>query len=220
MTRILHTVGIGESAVDALIGDLEEGSNPTVGLSARPGQTNVRITAKADSVEEAARLIAAVEAQVMARLGEHIYGADDERLAAVIAGLMQGMGARVALTETLTAGLIAQELLDVGAAQVAAHHVEPCPEAPTEEQALARAQRLLAQSGAEIAVASLASECPADASPTEGPPRRAAIAVAGGGRETTGSFGFGGHPGLFQPWVLHYTLYLLWRALVAGRGAQ
>ena len=47
-SRTVRTCGIGESAVDARIGDLMALSNPTVGTRAHPGQTDVVITAKAD----------------------------------------------------------------------------------------------------------------------------------------------------------------------------
>lgn len=43
-TRILRTAGIGESHIDEQIGHLERLSNPTVGLNAHAGQTDIRIT--------------------------------------------------------------------------------------------------------------------------------------------------------------------------------
>lgn len=79
-TRIIHTAGAGESQIDDLIGDLEELSNPTVGLSAHSGQVDVRITAKSDSNENADALIEPVEAIVRQRLGEWVYGADQDTL--------------------------------------------------------------------------------------------------------------------------------------------
>ena len=79
-TRVLHTVGVGESQIDDQIGDLEQASNPTVGLAAHSGQVDVRITAKADSVESAHELITPVEATLRSRLGDCIYGADVETL--------------------------------------------------------------------------------------------------------------------------------------------
>jgi nicotinamide-nucleotide amidase len=51
--RVLHTSGAGESQIDDLIGELEELSNPTVGLAAHSGQVDIRITAKADCPESA-----------------------------------------------------------------------------------------------------------------------------------------------------------------------
>ena len=57
-SKTLRTCGIGESTVDSRIGDLMRSSNPTVGLAAHPGQTDVRITAKAENEAQADRLIA------------------------------------------------------------------------------------------------------------------------------------------------------------------
>jgi competence/damage-inducible protein CinA-like protein len=79
-TRTLHTVGAGESQIDDRISDLENWSNPTVGLAAHTGQVDVRITAKATSENEADRLITQVEEEINRRLGDWIYGVDQETL--------------------------------------------------------------------------------------------------------------------------------------------
>jgi nicotinamide-nucleotide amidase len=81
--RIVHTVGVGESQIDDLIGDLEALSNPTVGLAAHSGQVDVRITAKAESEQEADRLIEPIEAIIRERLGTWVYGIDGEKLESV-----------------------------------------------------------------------------------------------------------------------------------------
>lgn len=78
--RILHTAGVGESMIDDRISDLEEWSNPTVGLAAHSGQVDVRITAKASSEAEADQLIASLESEIRSRLGGWIFGADRETL--------------------------------------------------------------------------------------------------------------------------------------------
>ncbi len=110
LIRNLHTCAIGESNVDKLIGDLETESNPTVGLAAHPGQTDVRITAKAASEEEARRLIAGMEQRVRDLLGDVIYGADEETLEGVVMELLRQRGATLALVETNTLGRVAQRL--------------------------------------------------------------------------------------------------------------
>ncbi len=79
-TRLIHTVGVGESQIDDLIGDLETLSNPTVGLAAHSGQVDVRITAKAGSEAQANELIRGIETTLVERLNTWIYGADQETL--------------------------------------------------------------------------------------------------------------------------------------------
>ena len=88
LSRTLHTAGMGESNVDELVADLETLSNPTVGLAAHPGQVDVRITAKAASLELAERLIKPVEAKVRRLLGVKIYGSDGQTLVDVVAELL------------------------------------------------------------------------------------------------------------------------------------
>jgi nicotinamide-nucleotide amidase len=79
-TRLIHTVGIGESQIDALIGELETSCNPTVGLAAHSGQVDVRITAKAESEAKADELIGEVEKVLRVLLSSWIYGTDQETL--------------------------------------------------------------------------------------------------------------------------------------------
>ena len=112
--RILRTCAAGESSVDGGIGDLMTGSNPTVGLSVHAGQTDVRITAKADNESEADRLIAEMEAKVRERLGVAIYGVDKEKVAEVVGRLLSEKGLKISVIDTLTGGRTAREFAEAG----------------------------------------------------------------------------------------------------------
>ena len=111
-SKTLRTCGIGESTVDSRIGDLMRSSNPTVGLAAHPGQTDVRITAKAENEAEADRLIAEMEEKLRERLGDVIYGIEAQKLEDVVAAMVAERGLSVAIVETNTQGLITQRLED------------------------------------------------------------------------------------------------------------
>ncbi len=108
--KILRTCVVGESCIDELIGDLMRGRNPTVGLSAHPGQTDVRITAKAEDEARADEMIKETEAELRTRLGDIIFGADEETLEEVVASLLSGQHKTIAILETNTGGLIIQRL--------------------------------------------------------------------------------------------------------------
>ncbi len=95
---MLRTAGIGESQVDARIGDLETWSNPTVGLAAHTGQTDIRITARADSEAEADELIAKAEAIVRERVGDFIYGTGQEPLEETFVQLLRDKGLKLAVS--------------------------------------------------------------------------------------------------------------------------
>ncbi len=113
-TRLLHTAGVGESQIDERISDLEYLSNPTVGLAAHAGQVDVRITAKADTLEEADRLIQEVEAELRNRLGTWIYGVDKETLEGVALQNIAQHGWRLMLIEAGFDGLFVRRLASVG----------------------------------------------------------------------------------------------------------
>jgi nicotinamide-nucleotide amidase len=111
--RVLHTAGTGESQIDDLIGDLEELSNPTVGLAAHSGQVDVRITAKADSEEAADELIHPVEQTIRQRLGNWIYGADEETLEAIALEAVRRNGWTLAVVEAGLGGDLIRRLASI-----------------------------------------------------------------------------------------------------------
>jgi len=109
-SRTLRTVGIGESMVDSRIADLMARSNPTVGLAAHLGQTDVRITARAGSAERADQMLDEVAVDLRARLGDFVYGEGDVPLEAVVVAAVQQAGYTLAVVETNTGGEIAARL--------------------------------------------------------------------------------------------------------------
>jgi len=112
--RILRTCAVGESNVDRVIGDLMTTQNPTIGLAAHAGQTDVRITAKADTEVEADTLITSLETEVRQRLGVAIYGVEKETVPEVIGRLLTKKNLKLGVIDTLTGGLLTRELIDAG----------------------------------------------------------------------------------------------------------
>lgn len=96
--RVLRTAGIGESHVDARVADLETWSNPTVGLAAHAGQTDIRVTARADTEAEADALIAQAETIIRERLGEYIYGTGQEPLEDTFIALLREKRLKLAVS--------------------------------------------------------------------------------------------------------------------------
>ena len=78
--RILHCAGLGEGMIDEKIADLETLSNPTVGLAAHTGVVDIRIAAKARSEIEADKMISEIDQQIRDRLGNVVFGTDEDRL--------------------------------------------------------------------------------------------------------------------------------------------
>ena len=110
--RVLKAAGIGESKVDTLIGDLIRNShNPTIGLLASPGEIRIRITAEARDEQEAADLIAPIEEEIRRRLGNKIFGADQETLESAVNALLLARDLGLVVLESFTGGMITQRLL-------------------------------------------------------------------------------------------------------------
>jgi len=169
-SRTLRTCGIGESSLDAQIGDLETFSNPTVGLAAHPGQSDIRITAKADSVAEADAMLGEMEARIRERVDEVIFGVDDERLESVVVGLLDERSLALAVAEVSSGGRLSGWLSDadpagetfVGGWVLADRHAwalaGDIPQAGDErEEALQLAQRVCTVTGAQVGLAVLNS---------------------------------------------------------------
>lgn len=147
--RVLHTAGIGESTVDELIGDLETSTNPTVGLLAHPGNTDIRITAKADTIETANEMIAEMEAIIRSRLGIHIFGADEETLEGAVAEMLAPQGWPVVVVESGLDGFLASRLRAVGWPE---DKIQIAPEDLQPQESVARLNELSAKHSAPIAM--------------------------------------------------------------------
>lgn len=107
--RILKVSELGESTVDDRIGHLiANSSNPTVGVLAHPGQVDVRIAAKASSIDEAHRLIDPVEEEIRASLGSHIFAVDEETIEQTVGKLLREKNKTVAVYEDITSGMVAE----------------------------------------------------------------------------------------------------------------
>lgn len=112
--RVLRCAGIGESLVDEMVNDLELLTNPTVGLSAHPGQVDIRITAKADSMEKADELIFDIERLIQQRLGNHIFGYDQDQLPETVLNLAANRQVKFSLVDCGSGGELTRQLAAFG----------------------------------------------------------------------------------------------------------
>ncbi|MEB2334237.1 MAG: molybdopterin-binding protein [Anaerolineaceae bacterium] len=108
--RILHCAGLGEGTIDEKIADLETLGNPTVGLAAHTGVVDIRIAAKAKRESEADRMIADIETDLRERLGNAVFGADEDTLEAVALRVTASRGWGLIGLESNLNGLLAQKI--------------------------------------------------------------------------------------------------------------
>lgn len=112
-SHILRFSGIGESELEERLIDLFRSANPTVAPYASPGEVKLRLTARASSAEEAQALFQPLEQEIVARVGEYMYGSGDDTLEAVVGRLLRDNKKTVAVAESCTGGLIAKRLTDI-----------------------------------------------------------------------------------------------------------
>lgn len=111
VSRVLRSWGMSEAKVGEELQDLFDfGKNPTVAFLASSGEIKIRLTALADTQEEARALIAPVESEVRSRIGNVIFGADDDTIERVIRTELEKRGWTIGTAESATGGLVARRL--------------------------------------------------------------------------------------------------------------
>ena len=105
--------GMGESEMENQLRDMMNAwTNPTIAPYAKACECLVRITAKADTVEEAEAMIAPAEKIVRDTLGDVIYGVDLNGLDECVLRLLQEKNLTLSAAESCTGGLIAKRITD------------------------------------------------------------------------------------------------------------
>lgn len=111
VSRLVRTWGRGESDVAEVLDDLYLGStNPSIAFLASAGEIKVRITAKAGDEATALRLIEPVEAEIRSRLGDAVFGVDDETIGQILIARLKADGLSIGTAESMTGGLVASAL--------------------------------------------------------------------------------------------------------------
>ncbi len=112
--RLLRTWGRPESEVAELLDDLYTGSiNPSLAFLASNAEIKLRITAKASTATEASLLIEPMEREVRARLGDGIFGVDDETIERVLLRLLTNLDYKIGTAESMTGGLVTARLTEL-----------------------------------------------------------------------------------------------------------
>lgn len=112
---MVKIVGMGESAVATKVHDLLVNStNPTVAPYAKTGEVHLRVTAKADTEQEAKEMMKPVLERLREEFGNLIYTTDEkETLEQNIVTMLQQRRLTIATAESCTGGKLAARLTDV-----------------------------------------------------------------------------------------------------------
>ena len=123
-SRVLRTWGESESGLNErlveVIDELEKVGNPTLAFLASGWEgIKVRLTAKAHTAQEAIALIDVWDAKVRAKVGDLVFGVDQQTMESVLFDILREKKLTLGVAESVTGGLVAGRLTAVvGASDV------------------------------------------------------------------------------------------------------
>ncbi len=230
VTRVLHTVNIGESEIDHRIADLFASSeNPKIAVLAHDYRCDVKIMAKAASTASARASIAPLEEELRSRLQGHVFGIDAMTLEGAVLAALDERGESLAVAESCTGGRVAAAITGIPGASrrflggvVAYDNAVKqlqlwVPEeilarfgAVSEECALAMARGVRARLGAKIGISTTGIAGPEGGS-AEKPVGTLYVAVADARGERAWTLRLRGDRAAIQARATTAALGLLWR---------
>ena len=108
-----HVFGMGESEMEHVLHEeMMTYTNPTVAPYAKRYECFCRVTAKANTAEEAEAMIAPVGELVKEKLGHVVYNTDEEGLDKLVMKLLLERGMTMSAAESCTGGLLAKRMTD------------------------------------------------------------------------------------------------------------
>jgi nicotinamide-nucleotide amidase len=114
VSRQVRIFGLGESAVEDKLRDfMPFQTNPTVAPYAKESEVMLRVTARAETPEQARALTEPAVAEILRALGPAVYGVDVDSLEERAAALLVERNRSLALAESCTGGLISERITEI-----------------------------------------------------------------------------------------------------------
>lgn len=115
LTKMVKICGIGESKAETMIIDLiNSQDNPTIAPYAKNGEVHFRVTAAANTSDEADALIDPILKELRLRFGKNIYSENqDESLEDVVVKLLKDKNLTLSTAESCTGGLLSGRIINV-----------------------------------------------------------------------------------------------------------
>jgi len=152
-SKMLKFAGIGESSLEhALLDLIGRQSDPTIAPYAKEGEVCIRLTTRAADAAQGEARLAATEAEIRARVGNHLYATEDITLEEAIVRQMENRGLTLSAAESCTGGMLGDLLTSVPGSSAVYRGGIICYTNAVKEQILGVPGRLLEGAGAPGAV--------------------------------------------------------------------
>ena len=112
ITRNIKTMGMSEGAVDEIVSEFFGVENPYLGIYSKADGIHLRVIARAKDTATAHAMIAPVEKAIHERLGEYVWGYDDDTPEQAAGKSLMEKGLSVAVMEMCTGGALANSITD------------------------------------------------------------------------------------------------------------
>jgi competence/damage-inducible protein CinA-like protein len=111
---VYRTACVPESTLDARIAPIyTKYKNPETTILAKPGQVEIRLTARGKNREEAERVLKELGDQIEHELNEFIFAKSEQSLEEIVGMFLVMKNATIATAESCTGGLLAERLTNV-----------------------------------------------------------------------------------------------------------
>ena len=113
ITRNIKTFGMSEGAVDEIVSEFFGVENPYLGIYSKADGIHLRVIARAKDIQAAQVMIVPVEEAIHERLGEYIWGYDDDTPAQAAGQSLLENGLTVSVIEMCTGGALTNSITDI-----------------------------------------------------------------------------------------------------------
>ncbi len=112
-SRELRVFGMGEADVAQRLGDIFDGTNPTVAPYVKTGEVTLRVTAQCQTEQAGLLLVVPVITKIKEILGDLVYSTDGESLPVVCHNALIAQHRTLSVAESCTGGLLASAFVDL-----------------------------------------------------------------------------------------------------------
>lgn len=110
--RVLKVFGMGESAIEEVLADLMSLTNLSMSLLAKRAEMHIRLVARSSRKmsTEADEVLNRAEEEIRRRLGNKVFGRDQETMIGIVGQLLKNQQLTIATAESCTGGLLGASL--------------------------------------------------------------------------------------------------------------